>query len=251
MDRADIIRLLPCYRIGQLEPEAADQVRRALHHDPSLRELLSAIQNAERLCAATLRQGAPAVLRPLPEPLSRLDGGWAWAGGLVAAAALVLLVVLGQGHVPAPGALAPLEDLLVAARIGDHDLIAARDPGSLSQKLRTAGVTGALTQVADLRSLGLTLEGALVRGDQVAVVWRDDRGTSLLCVMGPALAVYRTPDVVHRPDTGTGPVLQGHQLQGFAAIYWERDDLGCALVSAGELDALAAVAFRAVWSPVG
>lgn len=254
-DQDAIIRLLPCYRVGQLEPHEADAVRRALHADPSLRVLLAAVQDAERLCAATLRQGAPAGLRRLasdqvPTP-SRLSAAWSWLAAVAVAASLLGLVGSGSGRTPVPGALAPLGDLVVAARLDDRDLLRADTPIGLHQALLAAGVSPALSHVADLRPLGLTLAGAVVRGERVAVVWRDAEGRAVLCVMGPPLPIHRTPDQVHRPDTGDLPVLQGHSLQGFSVLYWEQHGLGCALVAGTDLDALAAVAFQAVWKPPG
>ncbi len=251
--RAEIIRLLPCYRMGQLEPEAADLVRQALHQDPSLRELLATIQDAERLCAATLRQGAPQGLRtlgPAPEPPRRLDPVWAWLAAAAVVFALWVLVAGGSGALAA-GELTPLEGLLNAARVGDETMLRRSDPGRLQQALLGAGVEEELARVDDLRSLGLGLEGALVHEGRVAVVWLDDTGGVVLCVTGPALDIHRTPDQVHRPDTGSGPVLQGHALGGWAAVYWERDGRGGALVATGDLDPLAAVAFQAVWSASG
>jgi len=253
-ERAEIIRLLPCYRMEQLEPDAADRVRRALHEDPSLRELLATITDAERLCAATLRQGAPAGLRslgPTPEPAVRLGAGWAGVSGLLVALVLAILVRSGQAAIPAAGALAPLEDLLIEARVGGEGLIAASTPTALAQRLQDAGLLPPGAGVTDLGAHGLVLDGAMVQGDLLAVVWRDTDGGVVLGVVGPSLAIHRTADQIHRPDTGTGPVLQGHSLQGHAVVYWDVDGQGCALVAAGGLDALVALAFRAVWSPVG
>jgi anti-sigma factor RsiW len=250
-ERAAIIRLLPCYRMGQLEPSEADAVRRALHDDVSLRELLATIQDAERLCAATLRQGAPEHVRRLAPVVVAPALGAKWSGLAILCTVCVLFGLLwtGKGAAPESLVLQPLEGLLNSARIESDGLVLATTPVDLQQALLAAHVPSALARVEDLRPLGLTLQGGLFDGERVAVVWRDDTGKPTLWVKGPRMQIHRTPDQILRPDTGDGPVLQGHALVSYRVIYWERQGLGHALVGLGTLDQIASLAFQSVWKP--
>ncbi len=248
-----IVGLLPCYRAAQLDSDQADAVRQALHEDASLRQLLATIQDADRRTIASLRQAAPAELRGVvtEKAPTLLSAAWSRAAVLITAASLALLSFSTVETSADLGQLEPLEDLLIAARIGDLDLISSNQTGSLQQALLQAEVPPAWTTIEDLGSLGLLLDGALLADEGVAVVWRDAQGGTFLLVKGAPMDIYRTPDRVLRPDTGSGPVLQGHQLQGFSAIYWEQGGRGCSLVAGVPLDEVAGLAFQVVWRPVG
>jgi len=255
MDRADIIRLLPCYRAGQLEGAEADRVRRALHDDPSLRELLATIQDAERLCAATHRRGAPADLRGLgPAPAAgprTLAGIWSLLAAVVVTVTLILCIWTQASNTEATPELDPLERLLHAAWIGSQEMIEERHPGELQGRLLAAGAPAVLCVMEALGSQGLALEGAIWDGERVARVWVGPGGDRVVTVTGAPIVIQRTPDRVSRPDEGSGPTLQGHQLPGYGLVYWEEHGLGHALLARSSLDGVTEIAARLLWEEQG
>ncbi len=58
LDRATLLRLLPCYACGDLPPPAARAVERALAADPDLRARAEALVLTRETCARALAEAA-------------------------------------------------------------------------------------------------------------------------------------------------------------------------------------------------
>ena len=174
LDRAHILRALPCYLCGDLPSEAAADVRAALEEDPELATLAAQLSASGTLCQDRLRRTAPGSLfvvrraAAVERPASAI---WAGLVAVVFAVSFVLATAGGPDRraaddvrqlLRADGAVLPRRPVLVADVSGRalgprHDL--ARRRGRADQRSVNLG---ARNGGGELMRAGMTLGGLVV-----------------------------------------------------------------------------------------
>jgi hypothetical protein len=226
LDRAHILRALPCYLCGDLPSDVAADVRAALEEDPELATLAAQLSVSGTLCQDRLRRVAPGALfvvrraAAVERPVSAI-----WAG-LVAVVFVVSFAVAAAGG-PDRRAEDDVRQLLSAHAPLAPPLVTAESPERLNTLLRAAQISPQYTLTPALDAVGLRLEGASPAFGGCLVVYRDAQGaragvlrlpeqglelggyTSLPSGRGPALRVH---------GEGTGRVV-AHHIDGRADLY--------------------------------
>ena len=207
LDRAHILRALPCYLCGDLPSEAAADVRAALEEDPELATLAAQLSASGTLCQDRLRRTAPGSLfvvrraAAVERPASAI-----WAG-LVAVVFAVSFVLATAGG-PDRRAADDVRQLLRADAPLAAPLVTSESPDALNALLRAAQISPLFTITPSLESVGLRLEGASPAFGGCLVVYRDARGARVgvlrLPEQGLALGGYTTL------PSGRGPALRVH-----------------------------------------
>lgn len=216
--KSSIRQRLPCYARGDLPPDAAREVERALAEDTELRRDLDALRNADVLARRGLLECAPVP-----------SGGSGLFFGLVAA--LLLVVGLGLHRAPPPG-LAESARLYRVATASPPGFIAETDRTALSRALVAQGVEPALAEVFDLSKGGLSLVGGMaVPGDRPGrlVVYR--KGDDFyVCAVYPALDTSARPVAVRQVGD---KLLRAFQGEGVGVVTWALNGRTCVFVGPG------------------
>lgn len=207
LDRAHILRALPCYLCGDLPSDAADDVRAALEEDPELATLAAQLSASGTLCQDRLRRAAPGALfvvrraANVERPASAI-----WAG-LVAVVFAVCFVLATAGG-PDRRAEDDVRRLISAQAPLAAPLVTAESPQALNALLRAAQISPLFTITPALDAAGLRLEGASPAFGGCLVLYRDVRGARVgvlrLPEQGLALGGYTTL------PSGRGPALRVH-----------------------------------------
>ena len=207
LDRAHILRALPCYLCGDLPSDAADDVRAALEEDPELATLAAQLSASGTLCQDRLRRAAPGALfvvrraANVERPASAI-----WAG-LVAVVFAVCFVLATAGG-PDRRAEDDVRTLISAQAPLAAPLVTAESPQALNALLRAAQISPLFTITPALDAAGLRLEGASPAFGGCLVLYRDARGARVgvlrLPEQGLALGGYTTL------PSGRGPALRVH-----------------------------------------
>jgi hypothetical protein len=235
LDRAQLLRALPCYLCGDLPSEVAADVRAALQEDPELATLAAQLSASGTLCQDRLRRAAPGALfvvrraAAVERPASAI-----WVG-LVAVIFAVSFVLATSGG-PDRRAEDDVRQLLSTPAPLAAPLVTAESPEALNTLLRAAQISPLFTITPSLDAVGLRLEGASPAFGGCLVVYRDAQGARVgvlrLPEQGLDLGAYAA-----RPS-GRGPALRvhgagvgrivAHHIDGRADLYlgpWSEDAL--------------------------
>ncbi|MCK6525860.1 hypothetical protein L6R49_31035 [Myxococcota bacterium] len=207
MDRARLLRALPCYLCGDLPSELAADVRAALEEDPELATLAAQLSASGTLCKDRLRRAAPGALFTVRRAaLVERPASALWAG--LVAVVLVVSFVLATANGPDRRAEDDVRALLQAPSPVAAPLITASSPAALTAALRDAQISPLFTITPSLEAAGLTLEGASPAFGGCLVVYRDARGARLGVLRVPEQGVnlggYKAL------KSGRGPALRAH-----------------------------------------
>ncbi|MEY3209547.1 MAG: hypothetical protein RIT28_28 [Pseudomonadota bacterium] len=207
LDRAQILRALPCYLCGDLPSEVAADVRAALEEDPELATLAAQLSASGTLCQERLRRAAPGALffvrraAAVERPASAI-----WAG-LVAVVFVVSFVLAAAGG-PDRRAEDDVRRLLSAQAPLAAPLVTAESPEQLNALLRAAQISPLFTITPGLDAVGLRLEGASPAFGGCLVLYRDAQGARVgvlrLPEQGLTLGAYTSL------PSGRGPALRVH-----------------------------------------